>query len=204
MFLTSTYDSICFIEVGLRCSASEKWANKWYVLRKVKVNLLRAPPLHNASQKTLFQIISNIGTKVINSFPIVTIWAPYYLWCSHTRLERGQHLCEWCVQKLSTKFTVWHIILVLFFRWYRVQVCITSMKWQNLLLGIARKPRRTRPFLCARRALLWMFPMERYTGQYSVCPVATETVVLSLPRMMGTSMDPCVMGSSAIISYNYQ
>ncbi len=28
--------------------------------------------------------------------------------------------------------------------------------------------------------------MEQYKGQYSFCPVATETVVLSLPRMIGT------------------
>jgi len=35
-----------------------------------------------------------------------------------------------------------------------------------------------------------MLPIERYTGQYSLFPVATETVVLSLPRMMGTNVAP--------------
>lgn len=32
-------------------------------------------------------------------------------------------------------------------------------------------------------------------------PVPTETVVLSLPRIMGTSIAPCVFGSSDIISW---
>ena len=32
-------------------------------------------------------------------------------------------------------------------------------------------------------------------------PVATETVVLSLPRMMGTNKVPCVVGSSEMISF---
>lgn len=37
-------------------------------------------------------------------------------------------------------------------------------------------------------------------GQYSLSPVATETVVLSLPKMIGQKTEPCVSGSPAIIS----
>ncbi len=38
-------------------------------------------------------------------------------------------------------------------------------------------------------------------GQYSLLLVATETVVLLLPRIMGTNMDPCVFGSLAMRSF---
>ena len=41
--------------------------------------------------------------------------------------------------------------------------------------------------------------MDMYTGQYSLLLVATETVVLSLLRMIGMTMAPWVSVSSAII-----
>lgn len=43
--------------------------------------------------------------------------------------------------------------------------------------------------------------MDKYTGQYSLLPVPTETVVLSLPKMTGMTIAPCVFGSSAMVSY---
>ena len=46
-----------------------------------------------------------------------------------------------------------------------------------------------------------MLPIDRYIGQYSFCPVVTETVVLSLPRMMGMSILLWVLGSLAITSW---
>ena len=126
-------------------------------------DILWAPPLHNAWQKSLFGVVGNIWAEVINDSPIVTIRASCDFWHSHARLKRVQNRCEWGVQKLSTKFSIWYIVFILFFRWYKLElVChITSMEEPNLLFGIARKPKRTTPFLCAHRALLWIFPMER-------------------------------------------
>jgi hypothetical protein len=45
-----------------------------------------------------------------------------------------------------------------------------------------------------------MFPIDRYTGWKSFWPVATETVVLSDPRMIGINMEPWVDGSLAMVS----
>jgi hypothetical protein len=43
------------------------------------------------------------------------------------------------------------------------------------------------------------FSTSSEMGQYSLCPVATDTVVLSLPRMMGQKTEPWVSGSSAMM-----
>lgn len=57
------------------------------------------------------------------------------------------------------------------------------------------------PFPCPRRAVFVMFPGDTYTGWYSWWPVATETVVLSLPQITGTNIAPCVEASTDILSY---
>ena len=66
--------------------------------------------------------------------------------------------------------------------------------------GIARNPMSTKPLPCAQRMRLWMFPIEPYNGQNSFWPVATDTVVLSLPSMTGTNIAPWFAGVSARIS----
>ena len=43
-----------------------------------------------------------------------------------------------------------------------------------------------------RRAMFEMFAAPTYTGWNFWWPVATETVVLSLPPMTGTKKAPCV------------
>lgn len=50
-------------------------------------------------------------------------------------------------------------------------------------MGITAFPR-------PRRAVFDTFPGETYTGWYSCCPDAMETVVLSLPATTGTSIVP--------------
>ena len=40
-------------------------------------------------------------------------------------------------------------------------------------------------------------------GQYSFWPVAMETIVLSLPRIIGTSVAPCEDGFFLILSCKY-
>jgi hypothetical protein len=45
-----------------------------------------------------------------------------------------------------------------------------------------------------------MFPIDMYTGQYWLWPVTMETVVLLLPSIIGTNIDPCVSGSWAMMS----
>lgn len=73
-----------------------------------------------------------------------------------------------------------------------------------LLFGIARKARSVTAFRWARRTLLWTSPLDIYKGWYSLWPVPTETVVLSLPRTIGQKVDPWFLGSFAISSYlNY-
>ena len=43
-------------------------------------------------------------------------------------------------------------------------------------------------------------PIDKYSGWYSMSPVPTETVVLSLPNMMGTHIAPLLLtGSLAYI-----
>ena len=83
-------------------------------------------------------------------------------------------------------------------------VSIENSQYRDLHLGIARKPRSTTLLRWVRWMLLWMLPMDKYTGQYSFWPVPMETVVLSLEMMIGTSMDPCVPGLTAIVSYKHQ
>ena len=76
-----------------------------------------------------------------------------------------------------------------------------SDEWKSCWrkLSAAKKP-RTMPFQCACQVLLRMFPIDMYTGQYWLWPVAMETVVLSLPSIIGTNMDPCVSGSWVMMS----
>ena len=70
-----------------------------------------------------------------------------------------------------------------------------------LLFGIGRNAIGRTAFPCARRAIFVRFPGDWYTEWYSWCPVAMETVILSLPEIIGTSMDPCVRLSSEIVSW---
>ena len=73
----------------------------------------------------------------------------------------------------------------------------------HLLFGIDKKPMTATAPLCAQHTWLQMLPIDKYKGQYSVWPVATEMTVLSLPRITGTNVDPCVEGSLAISSYHH-
>lgn len=68
----------------------------------------------------------------------------------------------------------------------------------NIPFGIERKATGRTEFPCPQRAVFVRFPGEMYTGWYSWWLVATETVVLSLPAITGTSIDPCVTLSAAI------
>ena len=78
----------------------------------------------------------------------------------------------------------------------------TNTHERKLPFGIARNAIRTKPAPCARRMLLWMLPTEPYSGQNSLSPVPTETVVLSLPSITGTNIAPSFAGDSAIMSWN--
>ena len=121
-----------------------------------------------------------------------------------TRLKWLQDIWQWDVKKLPPELPELNIICMGLISWWhhnKFSRCNTQWwKDHNKLFGIDRKPTRTRPDPCARLILLWMLPIEAYRGQYSMWPVATETVVLSLPRTMGTNKAPCVEGSSEIIS----
>ena len=68
-------------------------------------------------------------------------------------------------------------------------------------MGIGRKPRSTKPSRWALQTLLWILPIDKYTGQYSLLPVATKTVVLLLPIIIGTIIESCMFGSFAMMSY---
>lgn len=70
-----------------------------------------------------------------------------------------------------------------------------------LPFGMGKNPIKTSASLWARRRWLWTFPTERYTGWYSCCPVATETVVLSLPSITGMKIAPWVSRSTEIRSF---
>ena len=58
---------------------------------------------------------------------------------------------------------------------------------ENSPFGIAKKPRS---IILLQYAWCIVSPIKMYTGQYSVCPVVMETVVLLLLRMMGTKDAP--------------
>ena len=73
----------------------------------------------------------------------------------------------------------------------------------HLLFRINKKPMTATAPLCAWRTWLRTLPIDKYKGQYSVWPVATETTILSLLRITGTNSDPCVEGSLAISSYHH-
>ena len=68
------------------------------------------------------------------------------------------------------------------------------------LFGFARKARGVTAFRWARRTLLWTSPLDMYNGWYSLWPVPTETVVLSLPRKAGQKVEPWFLGSFTILS----
>ena len=70
----------------------------------------------------------------------------------------------------------------------------------DALFVIGRKATRTTPFPCPHQAVFVMFPSDAYTGWYSWPPVATDTIVLSLPAMIGTNIDPCSFLSWEIVS----
>lgn len=71
------------------------------------------------------------------------------------------------------------------------------------LFGIGRKVTGRTPFPCPRHAVFDKFLADMYTGWYPWCPVATDTVVLSLPATIGISMEPCVDRSCEIVSYEH-
>jgi hypothetical protein len=71
---------------------------------------------------------------------------------------------------------------------------------KDLLFGMGRNATGSTELPCARRATFVIFPGDIYTGWNSWWPVATDTVVLSLPATMGTNMEPWVVGSDAMIS----
>ena len=58
--------------------------------------------------------------------------------------------------------------------------------------GIARNARIVTAPWCPRRTSLSTFVREMYKGWYSLLPVATETVVLSLPRTMPMKQAPFI------------
>jgi hypothetical protein len=68
---------------------------------------------------------------------------------------------------------------------YEPELMERMKRMNSLLFGIARNPIGTTAFRCARRTVLWMFPSDMYKGWYSIWPVATDTVVLSAPRIIG-------------------
>ncbi len=55
-------------------------------------------------------------------------------------------------------------------------------------------------FWWAHLTMLWTNPINMYNGWYSTWPVATDTVVLSLPRIIGQYTAPLVLGSALYIS----
>ena len=65
---------------------------------------------------------------------------------------------------------------------------------------MANRPTSMTPLQCAHWVLLWMFLMDMYNGQYLFWPVATETVILLLPKITGINNDLCVLGSLEMMS----
>ena len=99
----------------------------------------------------------------------------------------------------------WYFAVFLYFF---VAICTSQISSNHgskankyILFGIGRNATGSKAFPCALRAILVKLPGDIYTGWYSWCPVATETVVLSLPTTTGTNMAPCVDSSLAISSF---
>ena len=116
-----------------------------------------------------------------------------------TRPKWLQNIWKWDVKKLPLKLAEVNIICMGLIGWWHEVSIWNTWRRKDKLFGMDRKATRTRPDPCARLILLWMLPIEAYSGQYSMWPVPMETVVLSLPRMMGTNKAPCVVGFSEII-----
>ena len=164
--------------------------------------LLWTPFLDNTSQKTLFRIVSYIGPDSIYDSSKIIISTSDNFRLGHSWLQGLEDHCEGHVDKLPTKFVKLAAIGMLFFGWKWNENVRKDIWGVNEHFGIAKKPSKTRPFRWARQVVLWIFLIDRYIGQYSLLPVATETVVLLLPRMMGTNIAPWlwVSGSLLIIS----
>ena len=65
----------------------------------------------------------------------------------------------------------------------------------NVLFGMGRKATGTMPFPCPCQEVFVMFPSDAYTGWYSWPPVPMDTVILSLPVMIRTNIDPRISSS---------
>jgi hypothetical protein len=71
----------------------------------------------------------------------------------------------------------------------------------NILFGIGSNATGSSPRARERRIVLVILPAPLYTGWNSWWPVATETVVLSLPARIGTSIAPQADGFWLMISF---
>jgi hypothetical protein len=67
-----------------------------------------------------------------------------------------------------------------------------NIRMTDALFGMGRNATGITALPCPRRAVFEIFPADAYTGWYSWWPVATDTVVLSLPEKTGTNIEPYV------------
>jgi hypothetical protein len=92
--------------------------------------------------------------------------------------------------QLPLKLAEAGVLVIFAVTWEEILLESVNNSQNHVLFGIARKPIGITALRCARRTGFRTFPIERYKGWYSISPVPTVTVVLSLPRMMGTNMLP--------------
>lgn len=161
--------------------------------------VLGTPPLYNTCNQVLFWIIGYVWAKPKDCPPVISIIAFNPDGFDHSIAHWFKDTCQGCMKELAAKFAIFVTSPILFFGCGKHKSCIVKWRGPEIIpLGVDKNAITTTPFLCPRRAPLWIFPIDRYTGQYSLSPVATDTVVLSLPRMSGTKKAPWVSGSSLI------
>ena len=117
------------------------------------------------TQCRLFGIVANVWAKPIDSSAKVVVWATDNLGGCHPRFEGLEHFRKGRMQELAPKLAEWRVVSVSIIAIHIVSIEINACYSEDLLLGMARKPRSMTPFRCARRILLCMLPIEIYTGQ---------------------------------------
>lgn len=146
------------------------------------------PPLNNPWQINLLWIVSNKCCQVEDNMTIMAIWAMAHNRNSHAMLKWHENVSEWCVINLTLEFLKSWAVIVLSVT-YKSSINYAGYgnneRRNSLLFGITRNTIGTMTFRCARRTVLWMFLIDMYKGWYSIWPVATDTVVLSAPRIIG-------------------
>ena len=163
-------------------------------------DILRTPSRYNTSQPDLFRVVCYVWSKTENYMTEVPIRALHDLWCHRILLEWWEDYVETGVIQLVAEHLKICPFLLVFAGLDIINPSANKKVKSNILFGMGRKATGTIPFPCPCQAVFLMFPIDAYTGWYSWPPVTTDTVVLSLPVMIGMYIDPCIVSSWEIVS----